>query len=264
MGVEGVGRWAMPKIEVEALGPRHAGHVLGDPLGRRAAELAGVGVEGRRRLDRRPRVELERPPDDFDVVGAPRTGRARARSGACRCSTTGTRRPSRSRPSSPLSTSGEPSGIPRPRHGRTMAESMAWNLAWVSASSASGSESATTPTPANSRARVPVDLGAADADGPLAVRPGRRPSRPARRSDRGRSPRARRSGRGRRRAGGRRAPASAAAPPPARARTAAAATTAPRPGCRGAARWPRSRSTARPPSRGTSTRAAACRAPCRW
>ncbi len=42
--------------------------------------------------------------------------------------------------------------IRRLDQGRTMAESMAWNLAWVSASSASGSLSATIPPPANSRA----------------------------------------------------------------------------------------------------------------
>ena len=40
---------------------------------------------------------------------------------------------------------------------------------------------------------------------------------------------------------------------PARAPTAAAATAGPRPACRGAARWPSGRSTARPPRRGTSS-----------
>jgi hypothetical protein len=41
------------------------------------------------------------------------------------------------------------------RHGRTSADSIAWNFAWVSASSASGSLSATMPPPATSRAEQP-------------------------------------------------------------------------------------------------------------
>jgi hypothetical protein len=45
-----------------------------------------------------------------------------------------------------------PSLTARENVGRTIADSTAWNLAWVSASSAAGSESATIPTPANSRA----------------------------------------------------------------------------------------------------------------
>ena len=83
------------------------------------------------------------------------------------------------------------------RQGRMMAESIAWNLACVSASSASGSLSATMPPPATSRADAAISrqLGAADARRPTCRCRSRRPSRPRRRTGRARTLRPTRSAR---------------------------------------------------------------------
>ena len=146
-----------------------------------------------------------------------------------------------------------------------MAESMAWNLACVSASSASGSLSATMPPPATRRAvwrssdssaqriataHVPLPEASTQPTAPP-YGPRSNPSTDVDQLER-RVTRVAADGRRRRQR-----------PHQLEHRSAPGSTSGPRRSNRGAARWPPSRSTAPAPSRDSCTTAAACRAPSR-